>query len=42
VELGASPGVEVTRHVPEVGPNQPYRSGLVVAERRAPDTGHAH
>ncbi len=42
VELGASADVEVTRHVPEIGPTRPYRSGLVVAERRSPDTGHAH
>ncbi len=42
VELDASVDVEVTRHVPEVGPTRPYRSGLVVAERRSPGSGHAH
>ena len=34
VELGDRPEVDVTRHVPEVGPDHPYRSGLVVADRR--------
>ncbi|NCF83719.1 MAG: hypothetical protein GWP74_19155 [Proteobacteria bacterium] len=34
VDLDESAGVRVTRHVPEVGPDHPYRSGLVVAERR--------
>ena len=42
VELGENADVDVTRHVPEVGLNRPYRSGLVVAERRSPDTDHAH
>ena len=42
VDLHESAGLSVTRHVPEVGPSHPYRSGLVVAERRSPDTGHAH
>lgn len=42
VDLDASAGLEVTRHVPEVGPDRPYRSGLVIAERRGPDTAHAH
>jgi len=42
VDLAPSAGVDVTRHVPETGPSHPYRSGLVVAERRSPGTGHAH
>jgi hypothetical protein len=42
VNLHESADLSVTRHVPEVGPAHPYRSGLVVAERRSPDTGHAH
>ena len=42
VDLDEIAGVNVTNHVPEVGPTHPYRSGLVVAERRSPDTGHAH
>lgn len=42
VDLDATAGVRITRHVPEVGPTHPYRSGLVIAERRLPDTGHAH
>ena len=42
VTLEESDAVTVVRHVPEVGPNRPYRSGLVVAERRSPDHGHAH
>jgi len=42
VDIGASADVEVTQHVPEVGPTRPYRSGLVVAERRSPGSGHAH
>ena len=42
VELGENTEVDVTRHVPDVGLNRPYRSGLVVAERRSPDTDHAH
>ena len=42
VALEPSEAVEVTRVVPEVGPTRPYRSGLVIAERRLPDSGHAH
>lgn len=42
VDLGDGGDVRVTHLVPEVGPDHPYRSGLVVAERRAPDAGHAH
>ncbi len=42
VDLDPSAGVDVTRHVPKVGPNHPYRSGLIVAERRSPGAGHAH
>ena len=34
VELKENTEVDVSRHVPEVGPTRPYRSGLVVAERR--------
>jgi hypothetical protein len=34
VDLQESAAVRVTRHVPEVGPTRPYRSGLVIAERR--------
>jgi hypothetical protein len=34
VDLDESADISVTRHVPEVGPSHPYRSGLVVAERR--------
>jgi len=34
VDLDEDAKVHVTRHVPEVGPNHPYRSGLVVAKRR--------
>jgi nicotianamine synthase len=32
--LTASNDIEVTRHVPETGPDVPYRSALVVARRR--------
>jgi nicotianamine synthase len=42
VDLAPSNHVDVTRHVPKVGPSHPYRSGLVVAERRSPGSGHAH
>ena len=42
VDLGDSGDVHISHFVPPVGPTQPYRSGLVVAERLAPDTGHAH
>jgi nicotianamine synthase len=42
VMLEESDAVSVVRHVPEVGPTRPYRSGLVVAERRSPERGHAH
>jgi len=42
VDLASSAHVDVTRHVPKIGPNHPYRSGLVVAERRMPGSGHAH
>lgn len=42
VDLGESADVRVTRHVPEVGPTRPYRSGLVITERRSPGAGHAH
>lgn len=42
VDLEATADVQVTRHVPEVGPSHPYRSGLVIAERRLPDSGHAY
>ena len=42
VTLDESDAVTVVRHVPEVGPDRPYRSGLVVAERRSPGHGHAH
>lgn len=42
IVLEQTDAVEVTRLVPEVGPNRPYRSGLVIAERRSPDAGHAH
>lgn len=42
VELDGSTALEVTRLVPEVGPNRPYRSGLVIAERRSSNTAHAH
>jgi nicotianamine synthase len=42
VNLAPSADVDVTRHVPNVGPSHPYRSGLVVAERRSPGSGHAH
>ena len=42
VALEDSDAVAVVRHVPEVGPTHPYRSGLVVAERSSPDRGHAH
>ena len=34
VNLDEDADIHVTRHVPQVGPNHPYRSGLVVAERR--------
>jgi hypothetical protein len=34
VDLQAGSDVQITRHVPEVGPTKPYRSGLVIAERR--------
>ena len=34
VNLREDSDISVTRHVPEVGPDKPYRSGLVVAERR--------
>ncbi len=42
VDLAPSNHVDVTRHVPKIGPSHPYRSGLVVAERRSPGAGHAH
>lgn len=42
VDLASSADVAVTRHVPKIGPSHPYRSGLVVAERRSPGSGHAH
>jgi nicotianamine synthase len=42
VDLGDNDDVHVTHFVPQVGPTRPYRSGLVVAERCAPDAGHAH
>jgi nicotianamine synthase len=42
VDLGNRGDVHVSHFVPPVGPTQPYRSGLVVAERLAPDAGHAH
>jgi len=42
VTMAPGADVEVTRHVPKVGPNHPYRSGLIVAERRSPGAGHAH
>lgn len=42
VDLASSAQVDVTRHVPRIGPSHPYRSGLVVAERRSPGSGHAH
>lgn len=42
VSLENSDDISVVRHVPEVGPNRPYRSALVVAERRSPDHGHAN
>lgn len=42
VDLASSAHVDVTRHVPRIGPSHPYRSGLVVAERRSPGSGHAH
>lgn len=42
VDLGDSVDVHVSHFIPQVGPTQPYRSGLVVAERLAPDAGHAH
>jgi len=42
VDLAQTPGVQVTRHVPDVGPTRPYRSGLVIAERSMPDKGNAH
>jgi nicotianamine synthase len=42
VDIDPSADVDVTRHVPKVGPTQPYRSGLLVAERRSPGSGHAH
>lgn len=42
VSLEESDAVAVVRHVPEVGPTRPYRSGLVVAERRHPSRGHAY
>lgn len=42
LDLGDEPGVRVRRLVPEVGPDHPYRSGLVIAERRASDVGHAY
>ena len=42
LDLDPSADVDVTRHVPKVGPTDPYRSGLVVAERRSPGSGHAH
>lgn len=41
VELADRRDVQVSRLVPEVGPDHPYRSGLVVAERR-PSAGHAY
>jgi len=34
VDLNEDATIHLTRHVPEVGPEHPYRSGLVVAERR--------
>ena len=34
VDLDEDAHISVTRHVPKVGPDHPYRSGLVVAERR--------
>lgn len=42
VDLGDGGDVQVKHLVPRVGPDHPYRSGLVVAERLAPDAGHAH
>lgn len=42
VDLQSTADVHVTRHVPDVGPTRPYRSGLVIAQRRMPDSGHAH
>ena len=42
LDLGEEPDVDVRRLVPQVGPDHPYRSGLVVAERRAPGADHAH
>lgn len=42
VDLGDSGDVHVNHLVPQVGPTQPYRSGLVVVERLAQDAGHAH
>ena len=42
VDLASSAQVDGTRHVPRIGPSHPYRSGLVVAERRSPGSGHAH
>lgn len=42
VDLAPRADVAVTRHVPKIGPSHPYRSGLVVAERRWPGSGHAH
>lgn len=41
VNLDSTPDVQISRHVPEVGPDHPYRSGLVIAERCSPDGGHA-
>ena len=42
LDLGEEAGVRLKRLVPRVGPDHPYRSGLVIAERWARDVGHAH
>ena len=42
LDLGEDGDIHLERLVPAVGPDHPYRSGLVIAERRATDADHAH
>ena len=42
IDLGDGGDIQVKHLVPRVGPDRPYRSGLVVAGRIAADAGHAH
>lgn len=42
LDLGDDGDIRVRRIVPEVGPDHPYRSGLVIAQRAASGAEHAH